>query len=292
MRVLTFDLEEWYHILEYPGARSEEQWTGFESRIAGNCDRILGILADLEVRATFFCLGWVAERHPGVLQRIAAEGYEIGSHSHHHQLAYELTPAEFARDLDRSVKCIEDIIQRKVRSFRAPGFSLKRQNTWVFDSLLAQGIDVDCSVFPAARAHGSFPDFGAAVPARVRCEGGEIKELPMSTRRVLGREIVFSGGGYFRLVPYSLLHKWTELSPYLMTYFHPRDFDPDQPVLRGLSPIRRFKSYYGLGTAESKLSRLLGEFEFTDLQGAVARIDWGAATVIDVRDGRDAMPRR
>ena len=114
----------------------------------------------------------------------------------------------------------------------------------------------------------------------------------MNTRRVLGREIVFSGGGYFRLFPYSLLRKWTERSPYLMTYFHPRDFDPDQPVLRGLSPIRRFKSYYGLGTAESKLRRLLGEFEFTDLQGAVARIDWGAATVIDVRDGRDAMPRR
>jgi polysaccharide deacetylase family protein (PEP-CTERM system associated) len=288
MRVLTFDIEEWYHILEYPRTRSEAQWTGFESRLAGNCDRILRILADHKTRATFFCLGWVAERHPDVLRRIAAEGYEIGSHSHHHRLAYELTPAEFAEDLGRSVKCIEDVIQRKVRSFRAPGFSLGRENAWVFDELLARGIDVDCSVFPAVRAHGSFPDFGAAVPSRVRCAAGEVKELPMNTRRLVGRDIVFSGGGYFRLFPYALIHRWTERAPYLMSYFHPRDFDPGQPVLRGLSPIRRFKSYYGLATSEAKLRRLLGAFEFTDLQGAVARIDWSAAPVIDLRDGRGA----
>ena len=110
----------------------------------------------------------------------------------------------------------------------------------------------------------------------------------MNTRRVLGRDIVFSGGGYFRLVPYPLLHRWTERAPYVMTYFHPRDFDPGQPVLAGLNPMRRFKSYYGLGTTESKLRRLLGAFDFTDLRGAVARIDWNAAPVIDVRGGHDA----
>ena len=280
MRVLTFDIEEWFHILDNDSTRSEDEWTRYEIRIHENCERILRILADTNTKATFFCLGWIAEHHPEVVRLIADNGYELATHSHRHQLVYQQTPVDFRQDLERSKKVIEDITGREVRAYRAPGFSVRSDNAWIFNCLVEHGITIDCSVFPTHRAHGGFPNFGVTKPTWIETNSGHLKEFPINTHVVCGKNLIFSGGGYFRLLPYSILRAWTRQSSYLMSYFHPRDFDARQPMIKELSAVRRFKSYYGLGSSEKKLRQLIRDFEFTDLAGADSMVDWIEAPVV------------
>ncbi len=277
MNILTFDIEDWFHILDNKSTKNAEQWSVFDTRIHANVDRILDILSQKNHKATFFCLGWVARRHPEVIKAIDNAGYEIASHSDMHQLSYELDRKSFSEDLHRSIVSIQDITGKSVRAFRAPGFSFKEENKWVFDVLLENGIVYDCSIFPAARAHGGFPNFGSEEPALISVGSQYLKEFPINTFSVLGKSLVFSGGGYFRLFPYSAIKYLFAKSGYVMTYFHPRDFDPQQPVLNDLSFIRKFKSYVGLGKAFDKFKLLLDNFSFTDIGGADRQIDWGEA---------------
>ncbi len=277
MNILTFDIEDWFHILDNASTRDVGDWANYSSRFEPVVDRLLAILEERKLKATFFCLGWMAERHPHVIRQIHGLGHEIGTHSYAHQLVYEQTHGQFTDDFKRSLAALEEATGEKVRAYRAPGFSLTRENRWVFDKLVEHGIEVDCSVFPAGRAHGGFADFGADGPALVETSNGQIKEFPINVWEAFGLKLVFSGGGYFRLLPYSTIRALTRRSPYLMTYFHPRDFDPGQPLIPGLNAIRRFKSYYGLGSAEGKLKRLLDDFEFIDLRTAVSQVDWSKA---------------
>ncbi len=274
MNILTFDIEEWFHILDNPSTRTVNEWGNYESRIRADADRILAILCNHGQKATFFCLGWVAETCPDVIRAIVSQGHEVGTHSHMHQLVYEQQPADFERDLELSVKTLEDITGQKVKYFRAPGFSITKTTKWAFEILLKNGIEVDCSIFPASRAHGGFPSYKVSVPSIIKYNGLEIKELPINYRKLFGIPVIYSGGGYFRLFPYYFIKKWTGSSKYVMTYLHPRDFDTDQPVIRELSLFRRFKSYTGLRSAGKKLDRWLDEFEFVDVGTAVGHIDW------------------
>ena len=278
MNILTFDIEEWFHILDNASTRTEVEWSRYESRIYENMDRIFGLLADTNSRATFFCLGWVADKHPDVIRRIDAAGYEIATHSYAHQLAYQQTPAQFGADLERSIKHLQDLTGKKVRSYRAPGFSIKEFNRWVFPILIEQGIEIDCSVFSARRAHGGDASLAMFEPGYLNVNGTLLKEFPMNTAAVLGQDLVFSGGGYFRLLPYEAIRLLMRRSPYVMTYFHPRDFDAGQPMIPGLSRTRRFKSYYGLKNCLPKLKRLLLEFPFVDLAEAERQVDWSSVT--------------
>ena len=158
-----------------------------------------------------------------------------------------------------SIKLLEDITGQKVEAFRAPGFSIRESEGWAFEILHELGIRMDSSVFPAHHAHGGMPSYVSAVPSWVEYNGIRMKEFPIVYRKILGKHIVFSGGGYFRLVPYRLLRKWTRECPeYLLAYIHPRDLDAEQPMIEDLNYIRRFKSYYGLRGAEEKLKRWLG----------------------------------
>lgn len=282
MKVLTFDIEEWYHILDNDSTKTEKQWTNFESRIHQNMDRILGMLESKNQKATFFCLGWIAERYPEVIQEIDKLGHEIGSHSHLHQLVYEQRPDDFKTDLKRSINCIEDIIGKKVTAYRSPGFSLKRTCLWAFDIMAELGIEVDCSIFPAARAHGGISEFEIKKPFILRSNGYQIKEFPMSVFQVRGLKFVFSGGGYFRLLPYQVIQKLVNREDYVMTYFHPRDFDKLQPIIKELPLIRKFKSYYGLSSAFKKLEKMIDEFEFTSLQKASEKYNWAESDLIEL----------
>jgi polysaccharide deacetylase family protein (PEP-CTERM system associated) len=281
VRVLTFDIEDWFHILDNPSTHDEAAWDGFEPRVEQSTARILEELAARGARATFFCLGWIAERYPQLIRRIDAAGHEIGTHSHAHQLAFDQSVAEFDADLGRSIRRLEDLTGKPIRAYRAPGFSVTRSNPWVFERLIEHGIEVDSSVFPARRAHGGFQG-GYGVPSWIECGAGRLRELPMNIGRILGRDIPYSGGGYFRLLPYRVIRGQLARDPYVMTYFHPRDFDPGQPMIPGLSRGRRFKCYVGLASAFAKLRRMLDEFEFVDLRTAVERIDWAAAPVLRV----------
>jgi peptidoglycan-N-acetylglucosamine deacetylase len=276
MRILTFDIEDWFHMLDHSATRTEADWGHYEPRIAANVERILETLSRHEQRATFFCLGWVARRHPEVLQMISAQGHEIGSHSNSHQLVYEQTPRQFEADLRESVDALEQAAGQRVRAYRAPGFSIVSSCEWAFEKLAEAGIEIDCSVFPAPRAHGGLPGWSLKGPATLKTAAGSLKLFPMNVVRFFGRNLVFSGGGYFRLCPMRLLETLFARQDYIMTYFHPRDFDPDQPVLPGLSAARRFKSYVGLSSAMQKLERLLGQFSFEDLDSAERHIDWRA----------------
>lgn len=282
MNILTFDIEEWFHILDNASTRTETEWGRYETRIDRNMDRIFQLLAETNSRATFFCLGWVADKHPDVIRRIDAAGYEIATHSYAHQLAYEQTPAEFQADLERSIKHLQDLTGKKIRSYRAPGFSIKAYNRWVFPILVEQGIEVDCSVFSARRAHGGDASLALFEPGYLNVDGTLLKEFPINTAALLGQDLIFSGGGYFRLLPYPVIRGLMRRSDYVMTYFHPRDFDAGQPMIPNLSRARQFKSYYGLRGCWPKLKQLLTDFPFVDLAEADRRVDWSNVVRRDI----------
>ena len=282
MNILTFDIEEWFHILDNDSTKTAVQWRNYESRIHANMERIFSMLEENDANATFFCLGWIAETYPEVVKEIASRGYEIGTHTRMHQLVYEQSRKEFSNDVEYSVKTLEDLTGKKVKYFRAPGFSIRESEKWAFEVLTENGVEVDCSIFPAPRAHGGFPSYKAPTASIVKYNGIELKELPINYVSLLGKSIIFSGGGYFRLFPYLLIKRWTRRSDYVMSYLHPRDFDADQPIIEDLSRIRKFKSYVGLKGARAKLEKWLADFDFVDIRTAVEKIDWEKVPVVEL----------
>lgn len=299
MNILTFDVEEWFHLLDFDATRTEAEWGNYEVRIHDNVDRILDILDRTNTKATFFIIGWVAKTYPEVVKKIAAK-YQIGTHTMNHQLVWQQTPEQFSEDVDSSIKLLQDITGQPIECFRAPGFSIRESEPWAFDILSELGIKYDCSVFPAHHAHGGMASYGEAVPSLIRHNGVEMKEFPVTTKEMMGKPIIFSGGGYFRLVPYWLLHKWSceaaerQVTPvminedmsrkagYLLSYIHPRDLDGGQPMLEGLPLARKFKSYVGLKQAPEKLRQYLKDFKFVDVQTASDMIAWDRVPRIEL----------
>ena len=282
MNILTFDIEEWFHILDFDATRTEAEWGNYEVRIHKNVDRLLEILENTDTKATFFIIGWIAKTYPEVVREIASK-YQIGSHTMNHQLVWQQSPSEFHEDVDASIQLLQDITGQPVECFRAPGFSIRKQDAWAIDTLAELGIKYDCSVFPAHHAHGGMPDYGKATPAHLQHGGHTLKEFPVTSKHLFGKNLIFSGGGYFRLTPYPLLRKWSkeaEHDGYLLSYIHPRDLDASQPMLEGLPMARRFKSYVGLKGAANKLTKFLTDFQFTDIQTATQQIDWTKASVV------------
>lgn len=282
MKILTFDIEEWFHILDNKQTKSISEWSKFDSRIRIGMDLIYEILEKTEKSATFFVVGWMAEKYPEIIREISDFGFEIGSHTHLHQLVYEQDKKTFYKDVEKSIKTLEDCIGKKIKSFRAPGFSITKNNKWAFEILHQLGIEKDTSVFSASRAHGGLPSYDLAIPSIIEYNGIKLKEFPINTHTVLGKSIVFSGGGYFRLLPYKTIKNWTLSSDYVMTYFHPRDFDCKQPIVPGLSPSRRFKSYVGIKNCKPKLERWLNDFDFVDLNHADQSIIWNQVPTIKI----------
>jgi polysaccharide deacetylase family protein (PEP-CTERM system associated) len=274
MKILTFDIEEWFHILDNKKTKTISEWSNFDSRIHFGMDLIYDIIEKTEKSATFFVVGWMAEKYPEIIREISDRGFEVGSHTHLHQLAYEQDRKTFYKDVEKSIKTLEDCTGVKVTSFRAPGFSITENNKWAFEVLHELGIKKDSSVFPAGRSHGGLPSFNAGIPSIIEYNGIKLKEFPINTHTILGKPFMFSGGGYFRLLPYKTIENWTNQSNYVMSYFHPRDFDIDQPIVPGLSLPRRFKSYVGIKNCKSKLEKWLNDFDFIDLKEADQSIDW------------------
>ncbi len=280
MRILTFDIEDWFHFLEHRSTKDEVQWKDYEPRVRQNTANVLEMLEKHSQKATFFIVGWIANKNPGLVKEIADAGHEIGLHSYGHQLIWQQTPDEFRQDLLRNIGVLEDQLGYKVDTFRAPGFSVKRSNLWALEVMAEAGISADASIFPALRAHGGMPSFPNNFPCIIEHNGIRIKEFPVNYSKMAGIRTVVTGGGYFRLWPYSLIRHYTENSPYVMGYFHPRDFDLGQPLLRDLGPYRRFRAYYGLRNSQQKLERWISEYAFTDLRTADASINWEEVPVV------------
>jgi len=279
MRILTFDIEEWFHLLDHPATRSEKEWVNYEIRIHENMEIIFQILDEYKISASFFVVGWIAEKYPEIVRTINERGYQIGSHTHTHQLAHQQDRTTFYQDVEKSVKTLEDCIGKKVELFRAPGFSISEDNKWAFEVLHELGITTDSSVFPIDHAHGGLLGYPSTKPSLLKYNGIILKEFPINSLNILGRRMVFSGGGYFRLLPYQLIKRATLKSDYIMGYFHPRDFDFNQPLIQDLSALRKFKSYVGLKSCRPKLEKWLNDFDFMDIDAATKRINWSEQKV-------------
>ena len=208
MNILTFDIEEWFHLLDCDATRTENEWKNYEVRIYDNVERLFRILEDTHTKATFFIIGWIAKTYPDLVKRIA-EQYQIGCHTMNHQLVWQQTPEEFRADVEKGTKMLEDITGKKVECFRAPGFSIRESEAWAFEILADLGIQFDCSVFPAPHGHGGMPSYPKAAPGIIEYKGIQMKEFPVGFKTIAGKHLMFSGGGYFRLFPYPLIKKWT-----------------------------------------------------------------------------------
>ena len=218
MNILSFDIEEWYIEKHFKGGR-KEKYRQYDKLL----DWILNTLDKSNSKATFFCVGQLAVEFPEVLKRISDNGHEVGSHSNRHLWINKMTRQEFAEDTRIAVQEIENLIGKKVRSFRAPAFSIGKDNDWAFEVLVENGIEYDCSVFPASRDFGGFPQFTSSVPSLVRKGDYTLKELPICPARLMGKVVPFSGGGYFRLVPLWLQRQLLNRMDYVMFYFHIND---------------------------------------------------------------------
>ncbi len=280
MNILTFDVEDWYNC---DFISRDYDWSKYEVRIHHGVDSILTELEDLDLKATFLCLGWIAEKHPDVVRKIYTQGHHIGCHSYQHELVSRTDRKDFISDTKKAKQLIEDCIGEKINTFRAPGFSISQKNLWAFEELVNLGFEIDCSIFPASHDYGGFKDYNISEPLVLKLpDGRELKEFPMTIHSILGKRIVFSGGGFFRFFPYIFIKHWALKKDYLMTYFHPRDFDPDQPILTSLPPIRKFKSYVGLKRSFKKFQKLLRDFDFISIQDADKIIDWSNSKKFEV----------
>lgn len=280
MNILTFDIEDWYNC---DFISEDFDWDKWEYRIPVALNPILDELDKRGLKATFFCLGWVAEKHPEVIREIDKRGHQIGCHSYQHELSSRFTPEAFIEDTSKAKKLIEDIIEKEIDCFRAPGFSITVHNTWAIDKLVEMGFKYDSSVFPAHHDYGGMPHYGKAEPAILRTSlGNEIKEFPINIRNIFGKSIVFSGGGFFRFFPYWMIKKWASESDYVMTYFHTRDFDTGQPKVQGLPLKRQFKSYVGIKGAWKKWNKLIDDFEFVNITQGNRMVNWNVARVVSL----------
>jgi len=270
MNILTFDIEDWYNHDDYS---RDFAWEKHEVRIYEGTEKILTALDERGLKGTFFCVGWIAEHHPKVVQWIAERGHHIGCHSYQHELATRFTREQFKEDTYKAKCLIEDVASQEVNAFRVPSFSITHDNLWAFDVLAELGFKYDSSVFPSHHEFGGLPDF-PSTPHIIKTKYGELKEFPISLGEVLGREIVYSGGGYFRVMPYWLLKRMTQKAKYVLAYFHPSDFDPGQPQMPQLPKMRQFKNRVALKGAYEKYKRYIADFEFVNLLDADARISW------------------
>lgn len=278
--IITIDLEDWFHLLECDAIPGVEHWPTLESRVEANTDRLLGLLDKHDVKATFFTLGWVANHYPTLLQRVAKAGHQIGCHSDVHTLVHQQTEHAFRVETRQAISAISDAISSPVLCYRAPGFSITDTCLWAFGVLSELGIQVDSSVFPGNHAHGGTGAVFPAVPFRIEHGGSPLCEFPISLSRFGPFQVAVAGGGYFRILPFSLIAHWIAGTPYNMTYFHPRDFDADQPRIQGLSSFRTFKAYTGLNNSFAKLDRFLIRFGGQSVESAHATTDWASAPVV------------
>ncbi|MNK77681.1 Peptidoglycan deacetylase [compost metagenome] len=260
---LTIDVEDYFQVSAFAPHIARADWPRLECRVEANIERILLLLDSRRIHATFFTLGWIAERYPAMLRRVADAGHEVASHGYAHLRASDQSAAQFADDVRRSKSILEQLTGLAVRGYRAPSFSIGAANLWAFDVLQEEGYRYSSSIYPIRHDHYGMPD-APRFAWRPRGPHG-VLELPVSTVRLRGRNLPAGGGGYFRLMPYAL-SRWllrrinSRDGQAGIFYFHPWELDPGQPRPPGLSARTRFRHYLNLGRMEARLGRLTGDF--------------------------------
>lgn len=259
MNAMTIDLEDWF--CAYNLRIKMEDWDKQELRVVANTKRILDLLGAHNTHATFFVLGWIAERLPDLVREIERQGHEIATHGYSHTVLTDLTPEAFEADLTRALQVTRACVKQEIRGFRAPSFTITAKTSWAIDVLAKHGIEYDSSVFPI----GFHPDYGIADASLSIHRLGALTEVPMSVAEVFGRKIPCSGGGYFRVLPYSvtrfLMRQCNRQGRPVVFYVHPWETDPGQPRVR-LSLTKRFRHYVNLDKTMRRLDQLLRDFQF------------------------------
>lgn len=292
MNILSYDIEEWFAEETIYGNR-KEKYVEYDQYL----DNILQLLEKHDVKATFFCVGGLVPKYTQVIRKIADKGHEIGCHSNRHQFLNKMTYEEVKEDTRVAINSIEQVVGQKVLSYRAPAFSIGESNKWAFDILAECGIERDASVFPAARDFGGFSNFGAKEPCIVTHNGHSIKEFPICLASLCGKEVAYSGGGYFRFFPLTYIKSQMAKSDYAMTYFHIGDLLPESKSVmtrkeyedyfkKNGTLINRYKRFVkanlGRKGAFNKMLNLVEQTPFINLAAADIQIDWNTAPHISL----------
>lgn len=264
---MTIDVEDYYHVSAFESVISPNDWDQWPSRVVRNTERLLTLFDQNNVKATFFVLGWVAERYPELVKSIHSQGHEIASHGYSHQLIYKQTQTVFREETAKSKSILEDLIQTPVTGYRAASYSITTQSLWALDILAELGFTWDSSVFPVYHDRYGIPKSPRSPYNIITNSGAPVTEFPLTTAKVLGQTVPAAGGGYFRQYPYQLSrwlfnHASTHGNHPQIFYLHPWEIDPDQPKIPGASLFSRFRHYTNLGRCEARLTQLLKDFHF------------------------------
>lgn len=287
---LTIDVEDYFHVSAFEKISPPQTWAGRECRVESNTDLILNILDEHKVKATFFILGWVAERYPLLAKKIAQQGHEIACHGYLHQRVSLQGRETYRNDIRKAKGILEDQIGTAVNGYRAPSYSITQETSWAFEELIDAGFKYDSSIFPMKHDFYGIPDWPRFSSYAVKTEKGWqpadaklpdrlfIYELPITTLRLGEKNLPIAGGGYFRLLPYSIT-KWglkrinqQDQQPFVF-YLHPWEFDPQQPRMAGASAKSKFRHYLNLGKTESRFRRLLDDFRFMPIEDGLPQMD-------------------
>jgi polysaccharide deacetylase family protein (PEP-CTERM system associated) len=277
---LTIDVEDYFQVSAFAPYIPRTEWDQRECRIERNVDRILEMLAGRDTKATFFTLGWIAERYPDLVRRIVREGHELASHGYGHERASDLGEHAFSADIRRAKGILEDLSGSAVIGYRAPSFSIGAANLWAFDCLARAGYRYSSSIYPIHHDHYGMPD-SPRFAYRVKTD---LLEVPITTLRLFKRNLPSSGGGYFRLLPYAL-SRWmlrrvnADDRQAAVFYFHPWEIDVAQPRIAGIDSKTRLRHYLNIGRMEGRLQRLLADFTW----GRMDQIFLGHAAAANAR---------
>lgn len=272
---LSFDVEEHFQVSAFESPMRRRHWDQFESRVQTNTEKLLELLAKKGVQATFFILGWVAERYPSLVRQIASAGHEVASHGYAHELITSQTPVVFREDIRKAKAILESILSKPVLGYRAPSFSITKDTMWATQVLVEEGYIYDSSIFPVVHDRYGVPSANPELH-QLSTASGLLWEVPPSTVKCLGVRLPVAGGGYFRLYPYpvlrALLRKLEGEGAPLVMYMHPWEFDPDQPRMEG-SMVSRIRHYLNLDKTEGRMCALLEDFSFAPIRQVFPQIE-------------------
>ncbi len=276
LNAMTVDVEDYYHVSAFAKTIQAGQWDDYPRRVLENTRRLLDLFDEHQVKATFFVLGWVAEREKGLVKEISDRGHEVASHGYSHQLVYNQTPEVFREETVRSKGILEEIIQSPVLGYRAASYSITDKSLWALEILEELGFEYDSSIFPVHHDRYGIPD-APENPHKIKTKnGGSLIEFPLSAATVLGFKLPVAGGGYFRLYPYSLtkfgLNQINRQKKPFIFYLHPWEIDPEQPKIDA-GWLSRFRHYNNLQKTELRLGKLMESFDFSTVKDVLTTID-------------------
>jgi len=265
LNALTVDVEDYFQVSAFAKSVNQKDWDKYSLRVENNTQRLMDLFDDAQVKATFFVLGWVAEKNRSLINEISDRGHEVACHGYSHQLIYNQTPEVFREETIRAKSLLEDIVQAPVRGYRAASYSITRDSLWALDILAEAGFDYDSSIFPVRHDRYGIPGAKEVPHIMQTPQGHSLVEFPLSTAKIFNYKLPIAGGGYFRLYPYALtragLRQVNSRQQPFIFYLHPWEIDPDQPKIEA-GWLSRFRHYNNLDKCESRLQRLMKDFQF------------------------------